>query len=160
MSRLGPIVGIYVDSTLAAAYVSLCSRLSKQSYEFLLMRRESLSGGKRSRGAGRRRSERHGDAPRRAITSWCVALEGQSMSASSTLHPAPIAYSRTEASSREHGAPEPSWSMVNSSQKQASRSSRNHSSRPQSLMAQTRLGRVRGSIPRRSTACASRLRYP
>ena len=78
LSRLGPIVGIYcvhrVDSTLAAACHSVFAYQSR--VEFLLMRREGPSGGKRSRGAGRRRSERHGDAPRRSQAgAW--APEGQ-----------------------------------------------------------------------------------
>ena len=74
-SRLGPIVGIYVDSTLAAACHSVFAYQSRA--EFLLMQRESLSGGKRSRGAGRRRSERHTETRHHASTSWCVAPEAQ-----------------------------------------------------------------------------------
>ena len=63
-----------VDSTLAAACHSVFAYQSR--VEFLLMRREGPSGGKRSRGAGRRRSERHGDAPRRSQAgAW--APEGQ-----------------------------------------------------------------------------------
>ena len=63
-----------VDSTLAAACHSVFAYQSR--VEFLLMRREGPSGGKRSRGASRRRSERHGDAPRRSQAgAW--APEGQ-----------------------------------------------------------------------------------